>query len=669
MSELWTPPSSEQSRENAVLSAMSKGRKTDESPEVTEMRLNRRVAQRKSGVSNDLRFATGRPRDPMFYWRENNLPFDTNDPDKLRELREYARLLYMTHPVIASAIDIFSKYPITGAEFVCKDTALTDFYSELFFDELDYEDYLTDIGREYWTVGEAWPLGTFSELLGVWEDDELINADDVEVIRSPFLKEPRFEMRLPESIRDIIQNREPAWEYQQLVANYPELVNFAHQQDAHMPVSNVLLKQLKFKGDTFNSRGVPILMRGFRAIMQEEMLNAAQDAIASRMYTPLILAKLGASANELGTSQPWIPTDGDIADFQEAVDMALAGDFRMLTYHFGVNMSSVFGRESMPRFNDDFDRLTDRILQVFGLSKTMLSGASSGQTYAADALNRDLITQLLSTYQRILKRFVRDRMLVVAEAQEHYDYETVGGKRYPIMEEVLVVDEESGEQRIVEQPKLLVPDMRIRAMNMRDENSYRQFIEAVRNSGVPISMKTRLINVPVDLDDEIEQVREEQVQVAVDAQVTRKETYNALVREGLPVPDDLLRDFGPQATLDASPEQRLPDMIIPPADTEALTPTFDHTFSTDPRRRNVMTLPRNRARPEESDEARADMPKASVKEVEVEADGDDKVVRLAYVDPDGKPVGGRLQRGPSTVGARRAAKLDPKVPLEEQVAP
>jgi hypothetical protein len=632
------------------------------------MRLNRRVAQKKNGIANDLRFATGRPRDPMFYWKENNLPYDVNDPEKLQELREYARLLYMTHPVIASAIDIFSKYPITGAEFVSKDSALTDFYTELFFDELNYEDFLTDIGREYWTVGEAWPLGTFSELLGVWEDDELINADDVEVIRSPFLKEPRFEMRLPESIRTIIQNREPAWEYQQLVANYPELVNFAHQQDAHMPVSNVLLKQLKFKADTFNSRGVPILMRGFRAIMQEEMLNAAQDAIASRMYTPLILAKLGATANELGTSQPWIPTDGDIADFQEAMDMALAGDFRMLTYHFGVNMSSVFGRETMPRFNEDFDRLTDRILQVFGLSKTMLSGASGGQTYAADALNRDLITQLLSTYQRILKRFVRERMLVVAEAQEHYDYESVGGKRYPIMEEVLVVDEESGEQRIVEQPKLLVPEMRIRAMNMRDEDSYRQFIEAVRNSGVPISMKTRLVNVPVDLDDEIEQVREEQIQVAVEAQVTRKETYEALVKEGLPVPDDLLSDFGPQAGQNASAEQRLPNMIDTPADTQALTPTTEQPLVEGPPQGGVQALPRNRARPEESDEMRAGMPRASVKEVKFDTEGGDKAVRLAYVDEQGNPVGGRLQRGPSTVGVRRAVRLDPSVPLDEQVS-
>jgi hypothetical protein len=34
--------------------------------------------------------------------------------------------------------------------------------------------------------------GLLQRDLGVWEDDELLNPDDVEVIRSPFLKEPRF---------------------------------------------------------------------------------------------------------------------------------------------------------------------------------------------------------------------------------------------------------------------------------------------------------------------------------------------------------------------------------------------------------------------------------------------------------------------------------------------
>jgi hypothetical protein len=98
-------------------------------------------------------------------------------------------------------------------------------------------------------------------------------------------------------------------------------------------------------------------MRALRPLMQEEMLNAAQDAIADRLYTPLILAKIGASASDLGTEEPWIPTRPDRQDFESALDIALAADFRVLTTHFAVEMESVFGRETMPDFDADFERL------------------------------------------------------------------------------------------------------------------------------------------------------------------------------------------------------------------------------------------------------------------------------------------------------------------------
>jgi len=223
---------------------------------ISEMRANRRVNQKTGflggnpgggGSAANFSFATGRPRDPTFYWRQNNYPFDVGKDEELKKVREFMRLLYITHPVIASAVDIFSKFPILGLSFQCKDDALVDFYGSLFLEDgLDYEEYLIDVGREYWLVGEAFPLGSFSESLGVWEADELINPDDVTVIRSPFLKEPRFEMKLPEVMRDIIKNREPRYEYEALMNSYPELAHFT-QEDSRMAVSNILLKQLKFK--------------------------------------------------------------------------------------------------------------------------------------------------------------------------------------------------------------------------------------------------------------------------------------------------------------------------------------------------------------------------------------------------------------------------------------
>ena len=645
----------------------------------TDMAMDRSMRQQRLGHLSsrvggaDLSFATQRPQDPFFYWQQNNLPYDTNKPEELAKIRAYCHLLYMTHPIIASAIDIYSKFPLTGMELVCKDEQLTEFYTTLFFDQLKYPKFLKTLAREYWTVGEAWPMGSFNETLGVWEADELLNPDDIFVHQSPFLSDPHFEMRLPETLRRVLRDRQPQWEYEALIRSYPELEKFMGE-NARMPVSNILLRQIKFDADTFNPRGVPILLRGLRAVLQEEMLNAAQDSIADRLSTPLILAKLGASATDLGTNAPWIPTEGDLANFEESLDAALAADFRVLTHHFAVELDHVFGKEIMPNFDADFDRMTERQLQVFGLSKTMISGGGAGETYAADALNRDLISMLLTDLQDLAVDHYKSRALIVAEAQEHFDYDERGGKRYPIMEEVLEVDEETGQQRIVEKPKLLIPDMRIKSMNLKDEEKFRMFVEAARESGVPISQKTRMVNVPIDLEEEREAVIEEQVQSAIDAATVRKRTYEGLRDEGLPIPQDLEDQFRPKAdtgdggAASGVEEQPIPTLGTQPVNDAALVPDAAERAAAGGEGQqggNVIPLPRNKAvpggqrqRPEESDEMRAGMPRASSK------------APTTYVDHMGmeRQIEGAapLVTGPQHMRQARRT-LDKDRPLDEQM--
>ena len=557
-------------RDERVASAMSRmlargASRADMTPEVSEARRNRRINGRTAGFGGgggggasggfgDIQFATGRPRDPLFYWRQNNLPYDFSQNEELAKVRSFCRLLYQTDPIIGSCVDIFSKFPTMGDHLECKDNRLEDFYGDLFFNEdhLDYEEFTVDIGREYWTSGEAWPFATFNEDLGIWDDEELLNPDDIKVERSPFLKEPRYFIKLPWTIRQILQTRQPVWEYNRLVQEYPELTAYT-AENTFMPVSGILLRQLKFRGDTFNVRGVPLLTRAMRSMLQKEMLNTALDSIADRLYTPLILCKLGASATDLGTSQPWIPTDDDLENFELALDAALAGDFRALIYNFAVEMLPVLGREQMPDLTPDFERIEDSILQVFGLSRTFLMGAQSGQTYAADALNKELVTMLMTKYQRFQARHFRQRALVVAEAQEHYDYREHGGKRYVIMEEVLEADEETGEKRLVEQPKLLVPDRKFKVLNLKDEDVTRQFIEALRESGVPVSQRTRTRGLDIDLEEEEERSADEAVRQAVAEQETRKRTYIALRDAGLPVTQELANDFAPIAQVAPAP--------------------------------------------------------------------------------------------------------------------
>lgn len=661
-------------------------------PEVAEARLNRRANKRTGGISrtagygaggaggsgggfSDIQFATGRPRDPLFYWRQNNLPYDFSQNEELAKVRAFCRLLYQTDPIIGSCVDIFAKFPTMGDHLECKDSRLEDFYGDLFYNEehLDYEEFTIDIGREYWTSGEAWPFATFNEDLGIWDDEELLNPDDVKVERSPFLKEPRYFIRLPWTIRQILQTRQPQYEYSRLVKEYPELTAYT-AENAFMPVSGILLRQLKFRGDTFNVRGVPLLTRAMRSMLQKEMLNTALDSIADRLYTPLILCKLGASATDLGTTQPWIPTDDDLENFELALDAALAGDFRALIYNFAVEMAPVLGREQMPDLTPDFERIEDAILQVFGLSRTFLMGAQGGQTYAADALNKELVTMLMSRYQKFQSRHFRQRAMVVAEAQEHFDYREHGGKRYVIMEEVLEHDEETGEKRLVEQPKLLVPDRKFKVLNLKDEDAQRQFVEALRATGIPISQRTRTRGLEIDLQEEEEIAEDEAVRQAVKDQETRKLTYIALRDAGLPVPEDLAMDFAARPQVQGMPAPlsmgslALPRLGAEPQPLMALAPTPEDEAEQEAAMQDDMNAPpegeedggteedgpgpgEESGRPEESDEERQGMPSQASLFRRSAAARARAANRTADPEPylEGTP---RSYRAPGAVGSR-----------------
>jgi hypothetical protein len=644
------------------------------------MKLNRRVnqklANRNAGIP-DVRLATSRPMSPEFWWRDQNMPYDISDPEELKKLRGNCRFLYATHQTISSCTDLFASFPVAQMEFRSKDPAVTDFFTDHFLaeDGLNYKQYFIDILTDYFLLGEAWPLGTFSESLGVWEDDELMDPDDIEVETSPFLKEPRFKMKLPETIRTILYERKPENEYKKLISSYPELKHFIATDD-HMPVSNILLRQLRLKFP-HNPRGVPILMRAIRNLIKEEMLSSAQDAVASRLYTPFILAKLGATAQDLGTQRPWIPNEGDRDAFMAALDAAMSGDFRMLVYHFAVDIKNVFGRETIPDLSGDFDRIEDRTLQVFGLSKTAISGASSGETYAADALNLDLAAIRLRSAQNAIQSFYRSRALVVAEAQEMYDFETRGEKRYPVMEEILEVDPDTGEKTVVEQPKLLIPELRLKPMSLKTEKEVRDFLEQAAGTGVPISLKTRFTNIPVDLDEEREAYKDEAVEMEVAEQERRLQTYKALKEKGLLSPElhgDLIRDFGEPEEQPVIPD--FSDGEQPSEDPTVTDPSAEGEDDESEDGNVVVPMPKNKikeraereypSRPPESDERRAEMPKPAMRVTATNSEGGiivDRHQKPLKVKREIEEGGARLISGPSHVGMRRYAEIDPDEPL------
>src|SRR5271166_1178932 len=500
-----------------------------------------RAGFRRTGASivpsgTDAQNAIPRFYDPLEYWDLSGLPWNVADEGHRHKLHKWLRLYYATHYLVPTLIDIFTRFPLIGMEFECKDHALTDIYEEIFMRNLQYDEFFVSLGREYWCVGEAFPLGSFDEDLGVWEHEELINPEDVVIDNFPFLNTQQLKIVPPDYLRRIAQTKSPAREWYQLQEHFADLIPYLLKGE-HIPISPVMIRQVANKMNNWDDHGTPILLRGLRTLLYEEKLLASQEAIAERLYSPLILAKLGIMDMGEGLP-PWIPTPAELQSVRDDLDIALASDFRLMVHHFGLDITSVFGREQMPRLGDDFDRIERRIMQVFGVNPSLLSAGSNSQPYASSALQAEFMNQILKTFQNMLKAHYRERALVVAEAQGHQDYEKKGQTRVPIFEKVVVYDEE-GNKQIKEVPKLLVPDLTFATFDLRDEATERQFLMELRQMGVQIPNADLLIGMDWNWKEKNEEANTELKEQTIAQQRAKMETYYALTVKGLPVPLDL----------------------------------------------------------------------------------------------------------------------------------
>lgn len=518
-------------------------------------------SMRKSG--SNMQIAMPKVRQPLGTLADKGIPYNVEDEDELKDIRRWCRLFYATHDLVPLLIDIYSRFPVVGMEFDSKDPLIKKFYEEMFLGpDLDYLSFLPDqFGREYFTVGEVTSLAHFNESLGVWSSEEILDPDMLRISRSMFVQRDRVQLMVKEMVENLRQgpmsdgsslstteetpserlqrNRE----YQELVENYPEIIEAAAQNDG-LDISEALISRVVNRNTPWAKRGTPHLLRSFRTLMQEESLNAAQDAVADRLYSPLILATLGSE--NLGDGTPWLPTQDELDDARDDFQTALAADFRLVVHNFGLKVENVFGRESVPNLDADYERVERKLLQAWGIGEALISGGSGG-AYASSALNREFVTQMMVGFQNHLKRHITKRAEIIAEAQGHFDYDLKGGVRVPIYREIVERDPETGEEYIRKVPKLLVPEVKFSTLNLRDESQERAFIAQLKAMGVPVSDKTMSVNIDMEFEQELERQSEESVNKLMATAQTMAKVQKLCDEQNLPYPPELAQHL--QATL------------------------------------------------------------------------------------------------------------------------
>ena len=461
------------------------------------------------------------------------LQFDENDEMRNKILLA-CRNIGKTHPIVNSVVSVYSRFPVQGIRLQHSDPEYERFYTELFLEDLDYKSFFIDLGKVYWIDGNAFAWGNWSDDLGLWVGEDILDPMTIRVERVPFINEDLIYLVPQQELKEYVRGN--TVHGRMFAKRFPEMAA-AIERGQDILMSNDRVIMLANKDRPSDLWGTPIMLRAWNTLLLEDRMNAAMRATAERLYAPLTLFTIGGS---LPNGDTYIPSAGALNAFRSNLDAALSSDFRAIITHAGVQAQEVIRGDRMNNFKNDMDMYDERIMMAWGLTPSIFKPQSGA--YATSALEFQLAAQMMASYQQTLINLYNRRAAFVAEANEHYEYEKKGDILKPVYEqkEVWDPDANDGEGAYVVKtvPKLSWPQLAFDVINFKDEQKEREFRMQLRREGVPIADNDIAIGVDIDLEDSAEKFNEEQKKKKIDEARREQQIFEATKKQGIVIPPD-----------------------------------------------------------------------------------------------------------------------------------
>ena len=461
------------------------------------------------------------------------LQFDENEEMRNKILLA-CRNIGKTHPIVNSVVSVYSRFPVQGIKLQHSDSEYERFYTELFLEDLDYKSFFIDIGKVYWIDGNAFAWGNWSDDLGLWVGEDILDPMTIRVERVPFINEDLIYLVPQQELKEYVRGN--TVQGRMFAKRFPDMAE-AIQRGQDILMSNDRVIMLANKDRPSDLWGTPIMLRAWNTLLLEDRMNAAMRATAERLYAPLTLFTIGGS---LPNGDTYIPSAGALNAFRANLDAALSSDFRAIITHAGVQAQEVIRGDRMNNFKNDMDMYDERIMMAWGLTPSIFKPQSGA--YATSALEFQLAAQMMASYQQMLINLYNRRAAFVAEANEHYEYEKKGESLSPVCEqkEVWDPDANDGEGGYVVKtvPKLSWPKMTFDVINFKDEQKEREFRMQLRKEGIPIADDDIAIGVDIDLEDSAAKFNEEQKKKKIDEARREQQIFEATKKQGIVIPPD-----------------------------------------------------------------------------------------------------------------------------------
>ncbi len=411
----------------------------------------------------DLELAPPQITNPLLNPINFHLPYD------YISLNAWIRYYDIFHPLIGNSIDMHAQYPISRFDLVdVDDPDIMHFYENM-LEELDWFQFLLDMNREYWLMGECFPFGHWDHELNAWDEFVLMNPDMMVVKSLGFGSKAtiRHEWKPPQEIRNLIHSNDP---YDvELAGKIDPLIIQAVSQNKNIPLHPFNLTHIARKQHRYHPRGVSIILRVLKDLLYEDKLIDAQHRIADMHITPLIVYKLG------DPNKSWLPSEGDLDDFRQLIASGLGNNFHSIVTHYGLQVEYHGATGRILPLVPEFQHVENRILTALFTNKAMTHG--EGPTYS----NAQVAAKFLNG--RYMS--VRSKSEVFTEEKVMYPVAIANDFYKPVPRELV------GHYRVAQgERELMIPKIHWRGkLNLLDDTQFKQFMMTLRQRNeLPMKM-------------------------------------------------------------------------------------------------------------------------------------------------------------------------------------
>lgn len=331
--------------------------------------------------------------------------------DRVDEINKRLRHYYETDPIVGSAIDMHTMFPLSDYYLECESRENQEYWND-HKDRTGQLEYLRQLTHDHWLLGEGIGLPVWDEYNMEFSHYNQYPPENVDIVQSYVTPRKYFMLKPDPKLAEKVKSAAKLDEALMKMMD-PAYVKSLEEGKSFLLGSDEKVMYLARNTTKYRARGISLLSRALKDLLYKDKLRLLQLTFVDRHMFPIKIFKLGSE------TRGWIPNKKHFQRLDALLKQASNDpDFNIL-YHFGLTVDYVGTKDKIWNLIPEFDWVEKEVMAALFVNEEIVHGGMPSAV--RDTVNmRTLMYRYLDVREKIERMMITHIFLPTARARGMY---------------------------------------------------------------------------------------------------------------------------------------------------------------------------------------------------------------------------------------------------------